>query len=126
MNPLSITAQLVEHPDYRKEWNRIVSLYESKAKYTINSVTCCANANATLNFVYGLILSIVKSEQNPRKSLLALIEDDFIQEILSHTEVRGFFYYVRFCMKHQLYRILFFTMSLALKVRWLLNNFYDK
>lgn len=117
VNPQSITAHIAKYPDYSVEWKRIVSLYNHKTKYAINAVTCCANANATLNFVYGLILLIAKNERNPEKSFLEVIEDNFIQEILLHTDVRGFLAYVCLCLKYRLYRVLFVTMNLLLSVR---------
>lgn len=117
VNPQSITAQIIKHPDYSAEWNRIVSLYNSKVKYAINTISSCANANATLNFMYGMILLMAKNEQNPKKMFLEIIEDKLIQEVLLYTDVRGFLAYVRFCLKHRLYCVLFIIINLGLKVR---------
>lgn len=117
VNPQSITAQMAKHPDYAAEWNRIVSLYNNKAKYATNAITGRANANVTLRFIYGMILSMVRYEKNPQKTFYENIDDSFVQEVLQHIDVKGSLSFVGFCLKHRLYSVLFITVGLVLKMR---------
>ncbi len=119
VNPKSITAQDIKGTDFSKDWNRIVTLYNKKNNYVNDHKTKTSNANATFNFIYAMVLKIIKYDSNPKQTLLTLLDDDFIGKILTDVNMKKnkSLAFVFFCLKHHHITALCYIIKNMLKVK---------
>lgn len=122
VNDASITSILAKSYDYKGEYNRLISLYEEKLKRESAEEHTIANANTCFIMLLSQIVKLASSVEGYSsfiKEYNCVFDVTKVRNIVgvSHISKSAKFSFTRFCIMHNMFRLLYMILRLGLKIK---------
>jgi hypothetical protein len=122
VNDESITSVLAKSYDYKGEYNRLISLYKEKQKRETGEEHTIANANTCFIMLSSQIVKLVNSAER----YSSFIEEyNYVFDVakvrnivgVAHISKSAKLSFTRFCIMHNMFRLLYIVLRFGLKIK---------